>query len=138
MTASGAIPGLAVVWDERTQQHMEQRARAVVVRAWVVRKRRRAVEMRLRAISMRVSSQTLRTDPPAVPLTLASLERADLPDGEWVDVARVTEQAKGILAVRFRCTPAQALFLLEEHSRRTNQPCAVLAREVVEHRGLAA
>ncbi|MFF0740161.1 ANTAR domain-containing protein [Streptomyces sp. NPDC004111] len=117
---------------------MEQRARAVVLTAWAARKRRQAVEMRLRAISMRVFSHALRADPPGHSPVPAAPDRTDMRGVEWVDAARVTEQAKGILAARFHCTPDQALFLLQEHSRRTNQPCAALARRVVQHRGLAA
>ncbi|MEU6394717.1 ANTAR domain-containing protein [Streptomyces sp. NPDC046939] len=115
---------------------MEQYARAAALQAWAARKQRAAVEMRLRAISMRVSAQAARTAPPLRCSPRPSPNGADTPDSALAHAAVVTEQAKGILAARFGCTPEQALFLLREHSHRTNQSCADLARQVVQHRGL--
>ncbi|MFD6432047.1 ANTAR domain-containing protein [Streptomyces venezuelae] len=137
MTVPEAAPGGPVWWDQRTRQRMEQYARAAAQQAWSAKKRRRAVEMRLRALSMRVFTQAARTAQP-VAGSLPAPDRHGTPTERAVRAAVVTEQAKGILAVRFACTPEQALFLLHEHSRRTNLPIAVLTHQVVQHQGLAA
>ncbi|MEB3958658.1 ANTAR domain-containing protein [Streptomyces kunmingensis] len=95
-----------------------------------------AVEMRLQAISMRVSTRGMRAGAPAIaPYVSASagtaVERSVLS-------AVLTEQAKGVLAARFSCTPEQALFLLHEHCRRTNVPVTVLAHHVALHHDLSS
>ncbi|MEW2393171.1 ANTAR domain-containing protein [Streptomyces venezuelae] len=137
MTVPEAAPSGPLWWDRRTQQRMEQYARAAAQQAWSVQKRQRAVEMRLRALSMRVFTQAARAAQPPAAVPPAP-DRHGTPTERAVRAAVVTEQAKGVLAARFACTPEQALFLLHEHSRRTNRPIVVLTHQVVQHRGLAA
>ncbi|MFI8880383.1 ANTAR domain-containing protein [Streptomyces sp. NPDC055243] len=116
---------------------MEQYVRSVVLQAWAAEMRQQAVEMRLRAISMRVFAQDMYTAPPQSSVIPSAPDHEGTAIDRWVRGAVVIEQATGLLAGRYHCSIQQASFLLREHSRRTNVPCAVLARQIVQRKGLA-
>ncbi|MEU6676575.1 ANTAR domain-containing protein [Streptomyces sp. NPDC046853] len=113
---------------------MEQSIRAAALHQWAVRKGTVAVEMRLQAISMRVSARAMRAGTPLIAPRVPN--DADTAVEPSVQSAALIEEAKDILAARFRCTPEQALFLLHEHCRRTHLLLANLAHQVVHHHNL--
>lgn len=132
-----ASEGEPVWWDQRAEQRMNQYARAYALQEGAAEVRQRAAAMRLRAASMRMLAQSMRTRP----RTGAAPAAAEPEEGSLARSVRdavVTDQAKGLLAACLLCTPGQALALLQEHSRRANLPCAVIARQIVQNRGIAS
>ncbi|MEV6756613.1 ANTAR domain-containing protein [Streptomyces sp. NPDC051214] len=116
--------------DQWAHECARQREKTAAVQNWVARKQATAVEMRLRAVAIRLFARTMRGEsagsPPAAP------SPSGTPLDRLLRQAVVTEQAKGILAARLHCSADQALTLLQEYSRRMNEPVHLFAREIVD------
>ncbi|MGW6316450.1 ANTAR domain-containing protein [Streptomyces sp. NPDC055099] len=89
--------------------------------------------MRLQAVAVRLFARSMRAERTGARPTVPSPSDTSL--DQHLSHARVTEQAKGILAARFDCSIGQTLTLLEGYSRRVNQPLHLFAHEIVSNKG---